>query len=568
MTLMMLNDVHNSLRKQFEQADSLQRISGTETDQKRLMLGKVLRFISEQFAEIQIGNTKWQGKLEAPLKAGAHYWFSYEKKPDEATGRLQVVEAFDKNPKTVQDAAFKLLNGLSLKRTKEAVFLVGALLKEQQPIRENDLRAAIKWLENLPKSDAQKGADAVMFALKRELPVHPGVLDSILAVKNPVPLNEQIAKTFEMITNAVQPSAGMEKLKQALLPVLQAETEVHAERLVQKLAEHVRSLEKGELQGVQPLKPQAQSEVGNPLQKADAGGTQGQEAKAVQQKPQIAEIAAAKDLLAKLAAQAETNGTHIVREAAGVIRALESRGSLGQAPAVPGGFTAKETELLQHIMKETAPALTNKADVFSVLLKIKDLLGVRDELSLLRAMENGAVLKEQGLQSLKLVLNEMRHASDLPAPVKQEADQIFHRLNGQLFLQNDQPAQSQLFLSYPLFSKNGVQDLTVFLKGQKKDDGKIDPSQCRLMFYLQLEALEETVIDCLIQQNVMTVTIETGFDLEPLLAPLVPALKENLKELGYSLSGVTAKKRENMKLAPFLDARFEQITESAVDVKI
>ncbi|MCY8019103.1 hypothetical protein MOC11_20500, partial [Bacillus haynesii] len=59
-----------------------------------------------------------------------------------------------------------------------------------------------------------------------------------------------------------------------------------------------------------------------------------------------------------------------------------------------------------------------------------------------------------------------------------------------------------------------------------------------------------------------------GFDLEPLIEPLVPALKENLKELGYSLSGVTAKKRENMKLAPFLDARFEQITESAVDVKI
>ncbi|MED4550922.1 hypothetical protein P9296_22980, partial [Bacillus licheniformis] len=257
---MMLNDVHNSLRKQFEQADSLQRISGTETDQKRLMLGKVLRFISEQFAEIQIGNTKWQGKLEAPLKAGAHYWFSYEKKPDEATGRLQVVEAFDKNPKTVQDAAFKLLNGLSLKRTKEAVFLVGALLKEQQPIRENDLRAAIKWLENLPKSDAQKGADAVMFALKRELPVHPGVLDSIMAVKSPVPLNEQIARTLDMIANAAQPSPGMEKLKQALLPVLQAETEVHAERLIQKLAEHIRSLEKGELQAVLPLKPQVQSE--------------------------------------------------------------------------------------------------------------------------------------------------------------------------------------------------------------------------------------------------------------------------------------------------------------------
>ncbi|MDI5787564.1 hypothetical protein PO124_00870 [Bacillus licheniformis] len=39
----------------------------------------------------------------------------------------------------------------------------------------------------------------------------------------------------------------------------------------------------------------------------------------------------------------------------------------------------------------------------------------------------------------------------------------------------------------------------------------------------------------------MTVTIETKFDLESLIEPLVPALKENLKELGYSLSGVSAK---------------------------
>nr|MDH3163386.1 hypothetical protein [Bacillus licheniformis] len=119
-----------------------------------------------------------------------------------------------------------------------------------------------------------------MFALKRELPVHPGVLDSIMAVKSPVPLNEQIARTLDMIANAAQPSPGMEKLKQALLPVLQAETEVHAERLIQKLAEHIRSLEKGELQAVLPLKPQVQSEGGKPPQKADAGGAYGQEAKA------------------------------------------------------------------------------------------------------------------------------------------------------------------------------------------------------------------------------------------------------------------------------------------------
>ncbi|MFT0800727.1 hypothetical protein VSK91_04565 [Bacillus swezeyi] len=563
---MMLNDIHNSLTKQLEHSDSLQRISGTETDQKRLVLGKVLRFISEQFAEIQIGNTKWQGKLEAPLKAGAHYWFSYEKQPDEQMGRLQVVEAFDKNPKTVQDAAHKLLNGLSLKRTKEAVFLVGALLKEQQPIRENDLKAAIKWLENLPKADAQKGADAVMFAIKRELPVHPGVLDSILAVKDPVPLNRQIARTYEMASREPQHTAGLEKLKNALLPILEAETEVHAEKLIQTLREQIRPAG----QEPQTVQPAHTAERGLSQSKTAAeipASFAGQEAKGVLPKPQSLEAEAAKVLLAKLTALAERNGTLPVKEAANWIKSLEARESAAAQTGLEG-LTNKEKEVLQNIIKETAPALTNKADALAVLVKMKTLLGVKDELSFLKAIEHGGTLKDQGLQSLKLVLNEIRHSSDLPAPVKQEADQIFHRLNGQLFLQNDQSAQNQLFLSYPLFSKNGVQDLTVFLKGQKKEDGKIDPSQCRLMFYLQLEALDETVVDCLIQQNVMTVTLETGYDVGPLIEPLIPPLKENLKKLGYSLSGVTAKKRENIEITPFMESQFEQVTESALDVKI
>ncbi|WP_077736850.1 hypothetical protein [Bacillus sonorensis] len=568
---MMLNDIQNSLAKQLEQSESLQRISGTETNQKRLVLGKVLRFISEQFAEIQIGDAKWQGKLEAPLKAGAHYWFSYEKKSGDPTGRLQVVEAFDKNPKTVQDAALKLLNGLSLKKTKEAVFLISALLKEQQPIKENDVKAAIKWLEHLPKSDAQKGTDAVMFALKRELPVHPGVLDSILAVKSPVPFNQQIVKTLQMINNDPASSASMEKLKQALLPILNAETEVHAEKLIQMLSGQVKQAGK-EQQTLQPLRKQESAELGFSQPKPAAEikihpGASGYETKGALPKAQVIEPEAAKELLAKLASLAERNGTLPVKEAASWIKSLETREPV---PAQAGleVLTKKETEALKQIVRESAPLMTTKADALAVLLKMKTLLGVKDELSFVKAIENGGAPKDQGLHSLKLVLNEIRHSTDLPAPVKQEAEQMFHRLNGQLILQNEQPAQSQLFLSYPLFSKNGVQDLTVFLKGKKKEDGKIDPSQCRLMFYLQLEALEETIVDCFIQKNVMTLTVETGFDIGPLVEPLVPSLKENLKNLGYSLTGVTAKKREAIEIAPFLESQFEQAAESAVDVKI
>lgn len=61
-------------------------------------------------------------------------------------------------------------------------------------------------------------------------------------------------------------------------------------------------------------------------------------------------------------------------------------------------------------------------------------------------------------------------------------------------------------------------------------------------FLLNLESLKETVVDCFVQQNVMTISIETEFDLQSAIDPMVPALKQSLKEMGYSLSGVVAKK--------------------------
>lgn len=121
-------------------------------------------------------------------------------------------------------------------------------------------------------------------------------------------------------------------------------------------------------------------------------------------------------------------------------------------------------------------------------------------------------------------------------------DQLFHRLNGQLFVQQENQTVSQMMISYPLFSKHSVQDLTFILKGHKKKDGSIDISQCRLMFYLNMENLEETLIDCTIQQKVMSITVETAHELQGTINPMIPAVRENLNALGYSLTGITAKR--------------------------
>ena len=82
-------------------------------------------------------------------------------------------------------------------------------------------------------------------------------------------------------------------------------------------------------------------------------------------------------------------------------------------------------------------------------------------------------------------------------------------------------------------------DATLQWSGRKKEDGKIDADYARILFYLDLASIKETVIDMQVQNRVVTVTI---FNEDPTLtrlsSPFEPILKENLTAVGYTLSGI------------------------------
>ena len=42
--------------------------------------------------------------------------------------------------------------------------------------------------------------------------------------------------------------------------------------------------------------------------------------------------------------------------------------------------------------------------------------------------------------------------------------------------------------------------------GRMKENGKIDSEFARIMFYLQLDTLEETVVDMQVQNRIVTIT--------------------------------------------------------------
>ncbi|MCM3156551.1 hypothetical protein V7263_06195 [Bacillus subtilis] len=572
------NDVQKALQHLFGRTavpQETSKVNEALNGEKRLLLGKVLRLLGDQHALIQVGNQTVQGKLETQLRPQAYYWFSYEKKTAEQTGRLQVVQSFDQNPKTIQDAAGKLLNAISVKTSNAALMMTGAMLKSKTPVTENDIKTAVRWMDTLPSQDTKKAVETVLFALKRDLPIHSEILNGVHAVKSPVPLHQHVSQLLQAVDQNPQQSQMMSKLKEAVTVLLNSEIDVHAERLIDKLislTDNTKAPSPTNTAGSRELSTPAGSpgKASLPIANhtAEQGSIQEEPVKTAADIP----IKEARQLLVKLTESAEKNSLQIVKEAANWIKAAASSGdskSLAASAVLQAAqVTDQEAEVFLKAVQQTAPHLADKADVLSFLSKVKTAIGARDEVAFIKAFEQGSAVTSGEMQSIKLALSALRASHEVAEPVKQEADQLFHKLNGQLFMQQDHPSYSQIVMSFPMFSKSGVQDMTVLFKGKKEADGKLDPSHCRLLFLLQLDTLKETVVDCLVQQKVMTITIETDFELQAVIDPMVPVLKQGLKEMGYSLSGVNAKKRVHTEEKASIDQYITSISDQEVDVKI
>ncbi|POD86591.1 hypothetical protein [Bacillus subtilis] len=572
------NDVQKALQHLFGRTavpQETSKVNEALNGEKRLLLGKVLRLLGDQHALIQVGNQTVQGKLETQLRPQAYYWFSYEKKTAEQTGRLQVVQSFDQNPKTIQDAAGKLLNAMSVKTSNAALMMTGAMLKSKTPVTENDIKTAVRWMDTLPSQDTKKAVETVLFALKRDLPIHSEILNGVHAVKSPVPLHQHVSQLLQAIDQNPQQSQMMSKLKEAVTVLLNSEIDVHAERLIDKLislTDNTKAPSPANTAGSRELSTPA----GSPGKARQPMANHTAEQRSIQEEPVKTAadipIKEARQLLVKLTESAEKNSLQIVKEAANWIKAAASSGDskslAASAVLQEAQVTDQEAEVFLKAVQQTAPHLADKADVLSFLSKVKTAIGARDEVAFIKAFEQGSAVTSGEMQSIKLALSALRASHEVAEPVKQEADQLFHKLNGQLFMQQDHPSYSQIVMSFPMFSKSGVQDMTVLFKGKKEADGKLDPSHCRLLFLLQLDTLKETVVDCLVQQKVMTITIETDFELQAAIDPMVPALKQGLKEMGYSLSGVNAKKRVHTEEKASIDQYITSISDQEVDVKI
>ncbi|MGE7621850.1 hypothetical protein ACQKMD_01985 [Viridibacillus sp. NPDC096237] len=222
-------------------------------------------------------------------------------------------------------------------------------------------------------------------------------------------------------------------------------------------------------------------------------------------------------------------------------------------------------QLVSQAEQNVHNAIDSKA-LESAMKQTLQHLGLSYEAKLLNKTADIQQLAGQ-LKPQLLSLLQDPSASDTTKAV---AEQIVARMNGMQYLSGENGPQHQIIMQIPLEFFGRKTDATLQWNGRMKDDGKIDADYARVLFYLQLNSLQETVIDMQVQSRVVTVTIYNEKNqLKELAEPLKNALKKGLLSHDYQLSGVFMKKfAENQPMKSTLTAKNSKDDNGGVDIRI
>ncbi|QCR31782.1 hypothetical protein [Lysinibacillus sp. SGAir0095] len=154
-------------------------------------------------------------------------------------------------------------------------------------------------------------------------------------------------------------------------------------------------------------------------------------------------------------------------------------------------------------------------------------------------------------QSLKPQLMSLVQDAQNPSAVRDAADNILSRLNGMQLTSGENGHQHQLVMQIPLQFLGKQTEATLQWNGRMKENGKIDANYARVLFYLNMEALEETMVDMQVQNRIITIHLYNNQpQLELLTEPLKETLKKGLLDKNYQLSGLFVKPFEENNIAP------------------
>lgn len=212
-----------------------------------------------------------------------------------------------------------------------------------------------------------------------------------------------------------------------------------------------------------------------------------------------------------------------------------------------------ETKVLSNLVKIATE--TNQPHIQSLHHDVEQHLKMAlDGNTIQQAMKS--ILKSLGLSyetALNQNFSEVEHLSEQLKPqllsmlkdglvspsLKEAAETLLARMNGMQLLSGENGHQHQIVMQIPLHFFGKSMDATLQWNGKMNENGEIDSNYARILFYLDMESLNETVIDMQVQNRIVTITLYNEYEnLQILAEPLQKLLKDQLSDKGYYLSGV------------------------------
>ncbi|MEH7388756.1 hypothetical protein V7149_18025 [Bacillus sp. JJ1503] len=165
-------------------------------------------------------------------------------------------------------------------------------------------------------------------------------------------------------------------------------------------------------------------------------------------------------------------------------------------------------------------------------------IGFSYENEMIKLIKDNEPFNINKLETLKPILMHLL-SEEAAGPVQNTAEKLLNKITGYQVLSQEAGPIQQLIFQIPLTFLDKRTDLTMQWSGRKTENGQIDPNFCRVLFYLNLENLKETIVDLHVQNRVISISVVNDReDLKNLAQIYIPYLKERLQDIKYHLSTI------------------------------
>ena len=543
-----------------------------------ILYASVKKSFSNGTAEIQAGSQKLIARLEAEVKPNKGYWMQVSSHDGEV--QLKLVSDGGAMPQEGKDIS-QLLKNMNIPNTKSTGALLQFFEREQLPFTKEVVQLASQWLKDV--SPIETGLQALKSLMAGGMPLSKNVFQSLLSFEKGMSTTNLLTDLKSALNNENQ-----SKTAQSLIRVMGSmdnlKGDLAASKTIHRLVDMMLTsdgdtdtpltlLKKaGVVEG--SSKEQVLSSAAGKfaelvlndshdkglieIQQAIKNGKLGQGVLASKDIKLILET-----LLKTVESSAQTGNSKVFNDGMKTLLAqmndntpikteqlfrhlLEgySKINSGDFPTLLGksadqfrensnlllkmtqslqSLPPDEAEMLHQVfsgMEREASESMNKNDALYLLKGILQKLGINYESILGKGIKDDSIADSQ----LKPLL--VQFLQDNPAPaVKDAAQNLLNHLNGQSILSADNGPLQTIVMQVPFTFFSQKTDLTIQWSGKKNEKGQIDADHCRILFYLDLHSLDETMIDMNVQNRIVSLTIYNQHEIKNQADSMVESLK-------------------------------------------